>query len=325
MNRFISIIKNAFKKRGNDWIILIISLFFASMMWGIQRLSQTYSTTFKYSVKVNTSVKGRSSGALSVNPVLVRGRASGFFILQQRYFSNSSYIEMNVAPSLIHPVEGKEDLFFIKGSQIKDNISQIIDGEISVDNIAVDSLFIYLFNEAYKKVPVVPRTNISYSPQYTVSGKLTLKPDSVLIYGNTKVIDGIDSLFTEEIAGDKVKRNLSGIAKLQTVEGVETSDKEIYYSLDVVRYYETVLQVPLNIVNAPAVRSVPLPDEVKLKVKVRFAANLQKLSSQDFNAYIDFDDTGLDGSDCGYAEVRVDNLPADVIEVKAEPAFIKIF
>ncbi len=325
MSRFFSIIKSAFKKRGNDWIILIVSLFFASLMWGILRLSQTYSTTFKYGVKVNTYVKGRSSGALSVNPVLVRGKSSGFFILQQRYFGNNSYLELNVAPSLIHPVAGKEDLFFIKGSQIKENISQILEGEISVDNIAIDSLFIYLFNEAYKKVPVVPRTNISYAAQYTSVGKLTLKPDSVLIYGNTKIIDGIDSLFTEEITGDKVKRNLSGITRLKAVEGVETSDKEIYYSVDVARYYEVVLRVPLSIVNAPEVRSVPLPDEVKLRVKVRFTDNLQKLSSQDFNAYIDFNDTGLNGADCGYAEVRTDNLPHDVIEVKAEPAFIKIY
>ena len=294
-------------------------------MWGILRLSQTYSTTFKYNVKVNTSLKGRSSNALSTNPVLVRGRASGFYILQQRYLSNNSYIELNIAPSLIYPVAGKEDLFFIKGSQIKDNISQILDGEIVVDNISADSLFIYLFNEAYKKVPVVPRSNISFAPQYTATGKLTLKPDSVFIYGNTKIIDGVDSIFTEEISGDKVKRNLSGIARLQTVDGVEVSDKEIYYSMDVARYYESVLQVPLSLLNAPNMRSVPVPDNVRLSVKAKFWNNMQKLSSQDFNVYIDFNDTGLDDSDCGYAVVRIGNLPSDVIEAKAEPAFIKIY
>lgn len=325
MNRFISIFKNTFKRRGNDWIILIVSLFFAFVMWGILRLSQTYSTTFKYNVKVNTSVKGRSSGALSTNAVLVRGRASGFFILQQRYTSSNSYIELNVAPSLIHPVPGKEDLFFIKGSQIKDNISQMLEGEIVVDNISADSLFIYLFNEAYKKVPVVTRSNISFATQYTPVGKLTLKPDSVFIYGNTKIIDGIDSLFTEEITADKADKNLSGITRLQPVDGVEVSDKEIYYSMTVVRYYESVLQVPLSIVNSPADRSVPIPDEVKLIVKARFGKNPQKFGSQDFNAYIDFNDTGLKDSECGYAAVRVDNLPTDVIEVKPEPAFIKIY
>ena len=294
-------------------------------MWGILRLSQTYSTTFKYNVKITTSVKSRSSKAFATNPVLVRGKASGFFILQQRYFGNNSYIELNVAPSLVHPVAGKEDLFFIKGSQIKDNISQILEGEIAVDNISVDSLFIYLFNETYKKVPVVPRSNLTFAPQYTAVGKLTLKPDSVLIYGNTHVISDIDSLFTEEITGDKLKRNLNGIIKLQTVDGIEVSDKEIYYSMDITRYYESVLQIPLNIVNAPAIRTVPIPDEVKLIVKARFGGNLQRLGSQDFNAYIDFNDTGLGDSDCGYAEVKVEVPLTEVIEVKADPAFIKIF
>ena len=71
-------IKKFFSGKGGDMIIFIISLLLAFFMWGIQKLSQDYSSYFNYYILINTNMPGYSESSTSNDVLVERGRASGF-------------------------------------------------------------------------------------------------------------------------------------------------------------------------------------------------------------------------------------------------------
>jgi len=77
-------LNNLFAKRGGDLLILVFSLLLAFFMWGMHRFTQKYSTFFDYKIEADSNIGGRAKSAVSYNSLVMRGKATGFYILQQR-------------------------------------------------------------------------------------------------------------------------------------------------------------------------------------------------------------------------------------------------
>ena len=292
-------------------------------MWGILRLSQNYTTYFQYKVVVNSNLTGRTSKSTSLDPIVVRGKASGFYILQQKYLSDVETIEINVDSKNISQSPNKEDLFFIKSSDIKDKIHEVLDDQISIESANFDSLFFYFHRQSNKKVPIIASVNLRYAKEYMPFTDIQLKPDSIFIYGQTKIISSIDSVTTQEISGIKLKKSINGLVGLKAIDGVSFSKHEIYYSQEIGRYYEKSYSLPLNIINSPHTKILISPKEVRVYYRA-LVIDKKGYKASDFSVQIDYNQilTTQDGKNM--LRVEIVKYPKNVRAIRVDPLFVEM-
>ena len=184
---------------------------------------------------------------------------------------NDKNLVINADPKLIHELKGKKDYFYVKSGDLKNIIQERLGIDFQLENMATDSLFFKLPKQVYKKVPVVANTAITFKEQYMAFGNMVLKPDSILVYGDSEVINNIDSLSTNLITENKLDESISGVVRIKEPQGVDISIDDIFYSMDVARYVEESVVLRVNIINLPVDKNIiVLPKEIKIKYRMRF-------------------------------------------------------
>ncbi len=310
-----------FAKRGGELFAFVFSLLLAFFMWSMYRLTLRYSTIFEYRVELSSNIEGRAHSSISYNSLVLRGKSSGFFILQQRYDQKRERyaLPVSVDSKYLKPVEGNDDLFYIESGSLQADVQKVLGNDLQLESIISDTLFFIYPKQANKKVPVVGLSEITYEGQYTSLGKMIFRPDSVVVYGNEQIIDGVESVSTHFITKKLASSPVQGLVGLRPIKGVRFSDEKIYYSLDVVRYFEGSVKVKPSVINLPqGVRMVTIPQEVELFYRMAFD-NKREVTASDFNVVIDYN--GYTGGTT--IKPYVERVPKEVFETRLEPKFIE--
>ena len=138
-------------------------------------------------------------------------------------------------------------------------------------------------------MPVVPKTSIVFDGQYMPLGGIELRPDSVDIYGDARLLGTIDSVLTETISWTGVDGPIQGLCGLVPIRRVEYSEDNIYYSLNVVRYIEESLDVPVTALGVPEDKElIVLPSSVTLKFRRVFSG--VQYAPENFVLAVDYND-----------------------------------
>ncbi|MCI1719426.1 MAG: hypothetical protein LKM37_00085 [Bacteroidales bacterium] len=313
------------KKWGGDWLVLIISLLLALVLGGLFKLSDTYTTFFHYKISIHTALPNRVYSAVSENAAVVRGTASGFYIFKHQYFTkrNKNTINIAVEPGLmmhVSGVKGKEDEFYVLAEDISDQIRGAVKNEIDFQGVVADTLFFTFPHTSTKKVPVSATTLISYKEQYMPFGKIQLKPDSVTLYGEEKVLATIDSVETKEIKGRNLKEPLQGVIDLKKIKGVVFSSEEVYYYQDAGRYFENTITVPIYSENVPADMQLILSPNIATVIYREDYNKKVQYDAADFILTADYNQ--IVGSLSGRAKVLLNKVPDGVYSVRIVPGFV---
>lgn len=310
-----------FAKRGGDLLILVFSLLLAFFMWGMHRFSQPYSTFFNYKVNIESNIAGRAKYSSSYNSLVLRGKATGFYIVQQRLGekSNLGSLTLQVDSKLLKAVKERPDFFYLKSVDIKEKVQETLGNDFELESITTDTLYFQIARQANKKVPVAVKQNISFAPQYTALGKVQLRPDSVVVYGNESAIEGVDSVYTQLITEKDADKPVQGVVGIDPVRGVRFSEEQVYYSLQVGRYFEDRVTAKINVVNAPSsVNVIVAPQEVTLRYKMLFE-NKKEIDATDFQVVVDFNKIGP----TNVARPYIVKSPGNIFSVDIEPVFVE--
>lgn len=314
-------IKTIIKKAGKDWSIMIISLLLAAFMWGVQNFAKGYSTYFSYKVTVKTYMPGRSQRAVSKDVMVVRGKSSGYYILQKRYTNKSDEIEISLDPKMLKQLAGGKDEFFVRCDNITDKVQDVLGNDFQIEWFASDTLR-FVFPKQYNKiVPVAINSSLQFRSQYMQLGKLTVNPDSVIVFGEKSAISAIDSVYTELIEGSDIVEPRQGIVSLVPIKNVSFSQTDIAYSIIAVRYVESTLQLPVHIVNIPDnTKVVPIPHNVTIRYRVR-SGNKKIYSPSDFKIILDYNN--IIGLSRNITKPLLVKAPKEIIWFDIDPKFIE--
>ncbi len=306
-----------FAKRGGDTAILVCSLLLAFFMWSMHRMTKRYSAVFDYKIELSSNIEGRAQKAVSHNSLVLRGRASGFFIFQQEYTSN--VLPLSVDAKQLKQMLGERDMFYIKSADIQNMVQEVLGNDIQLENVTSDTLYFQFPRQANKKVPVIATENISFEQQYTAVSDMTLRPDSVVVYGNEDVVSSIEAVHTRFIRANKVSETVQGIVGLQEVNGVRFSDENIYYSLDVVRYFESSVTVKPTVINVPyGSRAAVMPQEITLFYRMQFV-DKKEIDAQDFTVIVDYNSI----EEANIVKPQIIKQPNGIFDVRTEPKFLE--
>ena len=314
-------VNSFFSRRGGDLVILAFSLLLAFFMWSIYRMTGKYSAVFDYKIEVQSNITGHSRHAVSRNSLVIRGRASGFYIFQQRssIASGENVIPVTIDSKRLRKYLAEEELFYLLSSDLEEPVQEYLGSDFIFEGVSSDTLFFHFPKQANKKVPVVVKKNITFAQQYAAPLGMTIKPDSVVIYGNESIISKVNFVETQNVRWSNVDETVQGVVKIHPLNGVSYSETEVYYSMSVVRYFEDVVTVKIGEENFPAGANVLfIPQSVEVRYRMPYGIK-RVLENEEFGVTVNYDSIGRSN----IVRPQIVRKPEGLFDVRTEPLFVE--
>jgi hypothetical protein len=312
--------KFKFAKGGREWLLLLLSLLLAFFIWSVHNLSLRYSVYLQYHLEVKSNMEGRALESESEDLLIMRVNATGFYILQHR-FLKQSLISISLEPKFLHKNENDPNTFIVYSNEIRDKIEFDLGNDVNIEYFTTESLAFLFPQINCRKVAVAARMEIGYRSQYMPTGRVYLRPDSVMIYGEDKYISNVDSVFTKIITKRRVRRSFQGMTEIIPSNRVRVSQEEIYYKQDVDRYIERSIEVPVKVINVPHDEiMIVLPSKITLTFRQSFNSR-REYSEDDFVYIADYNDflNSIDSKIVPKANI----LPKNIYSVSFVPPFVE--
>lgn len=305
---------------GRNWIILVFSLLLAFFMWSVMKLSNRYSSYVRYRIEVTTSIPGRKNVAVSEDVLVIGAKSTGFHILQNiSGKENAPLLLEDVDSRFFHKYEQEGDVYYLLPDNLKQKIQDVFGSDMQVESFATDTLFFSFPVQQNRKVPVVASSVVSYGKQYMPYGTMTLKPDSILIYGDEVLVSQVEQVTTRAIKSNGADGPISGVVELNPVQGIRFSTDEVFYSQEIGRFVEHTVKVPVTIADAPSYANVAVvPQEVTIRYRRPFGSSAS-FTSQDFAVTVGYDEILRRD----VVKPAITRQPEGILKLEIEPKFVE--
>ena len=302
---------------GRDLAVFLLALLLAFSTWLIHNLSLKYNDYLTASVIAQCNIDGHSNVSLNHSDIIARCRATGYKVIMSGIRERRKPVTVNFSPSVMRHKE--DDLFYVLSSDLNEYTHLIYGDGVTLDHYVSDTLFFRFPSVDYRKVPVTPVYSVSYMPQHMSDGQLQVAPDPVTLYGMSHRLENITQVFTEPIKHNDLATDVQGVVKLEKVKDVRMSSEEVHYMLDVKRYVEVVMTLPVNAVNVPADKKLQtFPSIVTVTLKYPFP--LISDPEENVTAYVDYNDYAASLS--GMCQISISGADKDLLSYEADPVAV---
>jgi len=127
-------------ERGRRILLFLFCLFLAFVIWSVHKLSGEFSTYQNYRVYLKTQIKGKDVEALSENPLTLKIRAGGFYLLKHKFTGDLPSLYLKTEYKYLKKVPGKTGYYSLSTSVSREKIYEALGGSIEIETVAVDSL-----------------------------------------------------------------------------------------------------------------------------------------------------------------------------------------
>ncbi|NJY62186.1 YbbR-like domain-containing protein [Salinimicrobium sp. CDJ15-81-2] len=276
-----SVKKTRFRKTDiNSFLFFLI---FAIVIWIFVQFSKQYNEILNIPVKYVNVPPDKLLKEDNPEIIQLKMQENGFRIAWFSLFPPTLTVDVSRAS------EENGRLVYV----IDENRSQILE-QLNInfdDNSFVrDALFIAFEQKQEKKLPVISRIEVQFAAGYSAVEELRVEPDSVRVSGPDNILDTLSAIRTFPVTFSDVKNDLAGSVLLDTtaLPKVTLYNKRANYSLDVEKFTEGKLQVPIELINVPEDLNVVIfPKETVLFFQVNLT-EFNKVTASDFRIVANF-------------------------------------
>lgn len=263
------------KKLKSDWYVMLVALVLSLFVWVLYDMSLGYDTYVQYSVEVSTSLAGFDEKSVSNELLVLQGRGDGYYVLLRKLRRNRiEKINIEVDPTMFHPVEGVPGRFMVWTEDIDMEVAQALSDKFEPAYFDTKQLTFDFASKSFKTVPIDIKSNISCRSQYMLTSDIKVIPDSVRIYGLTEDVDYINAVQTKFLSLSGVDRSGSGSIELEPIRGIRLEQKRVNYTFTAARYVEKSAVVDVKVNNAPRGRELlVLPGKVTVVYRTSFTGS----------------------------------------------------
>lgn len=274
------IIKSHKNKRIN---VFFLFLLFAFIILIFTKLSKTYTNTLGFSI-VKQEVPQEFIILNDSAKLNITLKTHGFKWLKY------AFSEPKVTIDFSKDVYKKDGVFVWHKSAAYLNNTQF-DKEVELLNISPDTLtFTYGINQV-KKVPVVVKAQVNFSPGYNSPNPVAVEPDSVVVVGPNILVSAINNIETEARAFNEIRSNLNESVKLKlpkNASDLKFSVNTVNLKVEVEKFTEGTLSLPITIINKPKNLELKyFPKTVNVRYNVSLS-NYDKIRIKDFKVVCDY-------------------------------------
>jgi len=282
-----------------EFRLLLASMLIACLVWGMHTFSLDYSASIPCSVRVETNLSGYASSATAREVLSLRGKATGFYILKSRGTGRRTLeLTLPVDARHLRPVEGQEDTFLLPMSELRERLVEQLGERFVIEYIEPEGLTFIFTPQSFVKVPVEAALELQFQPQYMQVGEVRLRPDSVLVYGDVKELQRVTQVRTRGISRTAVDKTFQGYVSLETEDGLRYDTDRIWYEVEVDRYVENSVTLPVTVKGAPSGHMLMvLPSQVEVTYRAPFRPRGGRIVPEDLTLVVDYADfAGSGGS-----------------------------
>lgn len=276
--------RNAKNRKANLRVFITILLVTATISVMIK-----LNRNFTFSVTVPLTFQNLSDDLIlkssSAQSVKVTGKASGYDYFKYRFFSQDFAIDLSA-------LSRKKDRYYYVFNTENDALKGSLSGS-AITSFKPDTVFFDLDRNFEKRVPVVVEEDLSFAAGYGSLEGLILEPDSVRVRGPQSELDSISRVISriqlDDVRSDQTGNLAVGLSK--DIPLVEITPNTVAYSLDVDKFTEGTVTVPLQLLNVPAgVSAKVFPKRINIIFNVNLS-NYEQVKSSDFRVVVDFKET----------------------------------
>lgn len=281
-----------------DLRLLLSSLLIACLVWGMHTFSLEYSASVPCTVRVVTSLTGYAPEATARETLSLRGKATGFYILKARGTGRRPLqLTLPVDARHFRPEDGQEDTFVLPVSELREKLVEQLGERLVIDFLEPEQLTFVFTRQSFVKVPVEASFDLGFRSQFMQVGPVHLKPDSVLVYGAVRELQRITKIRTRNLSRTGVDKPLQGYIGLEIPSALRLDADRVWYEVEVDRYVETTLTLPVSVRGAPADHSLMvLPSQVEVTFRAPFRPRGGRIVAEDLALVVDYADYIRSGS-----------------------------
>ncbi len=309
MNKELSQIKDYFKieKLRNDKqiVVFLVCLLIATALWFLNALSKDYTTIVSYPVKYVNPPKNQFLANKPPSKFDLKVEAHGFTLLRHKLSLSFSPIVLNLS-NLTKNLQSSSGTYTINGSSLIRRISEQVSNEIRISEVQPESFELVLDSLKSKMVPVRFNITTEFKPEYNLKKPIASVPNKVKITGPSTILDTIYSISTKERSFTKIDADITREVELNEPDNVTVTPKKVELNIEVEKFTEKELNIPITILNKPDNVTVKLfPSEIKVLFSVGLS-EFDKIIPSDFSASVDYNSIE-NGSE--YLNVTIDKKP----------------
>lgn len=275
------------KLRNNKRIVVfLICLIIATALWFLNALGKDYTAQVSYPVKYINPPENQFLADNTPVKLDLTITGQGFTLLRLKMLSFSPII-LDIA-GITKNIDSNSGTYKVLSKNLINDISEQFSDEIKISEISPELIDIVLDSLVTKTVPVELDLNVEFVPQFNLKNPISTKPDKVEITGPTLILEKINTLKTKVNIINKLEAGITQEIDLIHPEKTTISPEKVTLTIDVEKYTEKELKVPVEIKNKP--------DKIKMKIfpseiKVLFTVGLSRFESikpSDFGVSVDY-------------------------------------
>ncbi|MAZ26079.1 MAG: hypothetical protein CL868_03245 [Cytophagaceae bacterium] len=270
------------KKLNNANIrIFLLILVLTACVSLLVKLNKLYTFDVKVPISLINLPEDKILKSYTAKKIEVNGRATGYEYLKYR-LSDQEYV---VDLSQLKRANGK--YFYVFNASNANLGGSLSDSELS--RIMPDTIFFSLDENYEKRVPVVQNSDISFAAGYGSLEGVVFTPDTVMVRGPKSVLDSLGQVSTKEIRFKDLKSTVEdSIALVTNEKQVDIIPQRVQMHLEVDKFTEGDLEVPLQMVNVPQdVTAKIFPKRVHLIFNVNLK-DYERVKANEFKVVCDF-------------------------------------
>ncbi|MFH0758794.1 MAG: YbbR-like domain-containing protein [Bacteroidota bacterium] len=265
-------------------VFLLISVF----IWLLNALSKNYTSVIEYPlVYTDFPEKRVLVGELPAHLDLSIN-ADGYALLRYKTFRKPVPISFKVSAFTLNRPGQDSSRAYIQTRYLKDQVARQLPSELQLLEIKPDTLYFQFAKRVTRALPIKPEFVFEVDKQFTTIDGIRLEPDSVVVTGPDVIMDTLKYVSTVKTDLGLLTKNYSNKVKLDMPYDLEYGVSKVYCSIELERYTEVQLIVPIEVLNLPDSLSIQtFPDEIKLTCKVGLS-KYDRMDKNLFRAVVDY-------------------------------------
>lgn len=306
-------------KNDKRIVVFSVCLLIATSLWFLNALGKNYTTSLTYSVKY---VNPPDNLFLANNPpskLELTVQAHGFTLLRHKLAFSFSPIVLDLS-AISQVVESENNTYNVSSDNLINRIGLQVSKEITITGVSPQSISLVFDSLNTKIIPVLPKVELRFKPQFDLKGALEIKPESIKITGPAAALDTILVLHTEEIIIEELEKNQEKLVGVPHPKNTKIAPEKISLFIPVEKFTEKEITLPVTVNNLPENVKIKLfPADVKARVMVGLS-EYENVSPNDFSATVNYEQV-IAGEN--QLEVIVEPNKLNIRLVKVQPESIE--
>jgi hypothetical protein len=314
MKMFFQKLFNLLNISRRDLFVFTMSLLLAFSIWLIHNLSLSYNGQVSMPVIASSNLDYRSNLSSNTCIVYARARTTGYNLIRLNNVFEEKAKVVNFDKSNLHYYD--EDTYYITSSELVEYAHLIYGESVKVEYIVSDTLKFRFTPQDHKKVPVKAVTLLTMAPQYSLTEEFKVEPDSITVYGDSHLLESVESVSTEPLRFYDVKSSFQGEVDIQKIKGLRFSQDQVNYKANVTRYIELTENIKVQARNVPEDKDFKFyPSSVSVTFRTVFP--LKEKTISDVALYVDYNDYVKSLS--GKCPIHISGLSKEILDYQIHP------